>query len=301
MMDTASAEFARQIERVAAIAGLVAQCALTAAYWTDLYREPGQSISEIDERLGSTSDVEDPLLTAHRFAKFYLISAGDCVDTMTKLLMADYPNLVGCAAVARSAAEHASRSMYLSDPCISYQARLLRTSLLMSNSLREYKSTHDSGATSVIDAWNRWRARTGAAFKDQSKQKLPNATGLIQRYFSGEGTSRYEELSRPTHGNAAWLAITVVQEQKETPVARIMMMRNALFAVRCVVAATVSIASLWQLDLSSVVESVGERGDADTSPTWEEIEAYVRDLGNAFSAIDERQFVDLTADPQPPR
>ena len=93
-------------------------------------------------------------------------------------------------------------------------------------------------------------------FKGVQKQTLPNATGLVQRYFAGEGTRSYEELSRPTHGNATWLVITVIAEQKETAAARVMLMRNAMFATRCVVAATVNLASLWGLDLDRVLNAV---------------------------------------------
>lgn len=296
-----NAQVAEFVVPVRIMSYIAARCAVGAAYSTYLYREPGQSISGIDERLGLKSDVEDPLLSAHRFAKFYLISAGDCVDSMSQLLSADHPNFVGAAALARTAAEHSSRSMYLSDPGISYQVRLIRSSLLVANSLREYKSSHDEGATSLINAWARWRARTGVEFQGVPKQTLGTATDLIQRYFVDGGARSYEELSRPTHGNAVWLAITVVQEQKQTAVARIMLMRNAMFATRCVVAATNSIASLWELDLDTVVSDVSKGVFTGSLETWNDFERSVLDLSGIVAGFDERQFSDSTPVPQPRR
>src|SRR4051812_41061137 len=131
MKDEANATVAGYVEAIRYVSALAAQCALAAATWTPHYREPGQSISDVDDQFGSASDVEDPLLTAHRFAKFYLISAGDCLDSMSKLLAVDYPSLVGSSAIARAAAEHASRSIFLSESSIDYRARMLRTSALI--------------------------------------------------------------------------------------------------------------------------------------------------------------------------
>lgn len=300
MNDEANATVAGYVEAVRYVSALTAQCALGAATWTDLYREPGQSISDIDDRLGSQTDVPDPLLTAHRFAKFYLISAGDCLDSMAKLLAVDYPNLVGSSAIARAAAEHASRSLYLSDSGSDYMARMIRVSTLMAASLREYKSSHDAGATHLIGNWERWRARTSKEFKGLPKQTLGNATRLIERYFS-DGAISYEELSRPTHGNATWLAIAVIQEQKETAVARILLMRNAMFATRCVVSATNSLANLWGLDLDAIANAVGERAGVEGPLTWEGVESVVSELTAHVASFDESQFVDAKTDPQPRR
>lgn len=242
MRDEANATVAGHVDTVRNVSTLAAQCALAAATWTPLYREPCHSISDIDDRWGSVSDVEDPLLTAHRFAKFYLISAGDCLNSMSKLLAVDFPSLVGSSALARAAAEHASRSMFLSESSIDHRARMLRVHTLIAASLREYKSSHDVGATYLIKIWERWRARTSKDSKDVPKQAPGNATRLLERYFR-DGAISYEELSRPTHGNAIWLTIAVISEQKDTAVARIFLMRNTMFSTRCVVSATNSLAN----------------------------------------------------------
>lgn len=300
MRDEANATVAGYVEAVRNVSALAAQCANAAATWTPLYREPGHSISDIDDRWGSVSDVEDPLLTAHRFAKFYLISGGDCLNSMSKLLAVDYPSLVGSSAIARAAAEHSSRSMFLSESSIDHRVRMLRINTLISASLREYKSSHDAGATHLIKRWEAWRARHSKDFKDLPKQAHGTATRLLERYFSDSAIS-YEELSRPTHGNAAWLAVAVISEQKETAVARIFLMRNAMFATRCVVSATNSLASLWGLDLDLAAKAVGEREGFDATLTWDRVESGVRDLTAVVESFDERQFVDATTDPQPRR
>lgn len=301
MRDEANTEVASYLKNVACMSALVSQCALATANYTNLYREPGQSISDIDERLGSQFDVEDPLLSAHRLAKFYLISAGDCVHSMSTLLSVDYPNFIGAAAIARSAAEHASRSIYLTDSNIMYQARLIRISLLVASSLREYKTSHDVAATTLIEKWGRWRARNSRELSAVPKQKLPNATGLIKRYFASYSEFSYEELSRPTHGNAAWLAITVISEQKATAFSRILLMRNAMFATRCVVDATASLAILWGLDLDEVLDRMADEMGLETGTTWTSVVNEVHALSEFVDSIDERQFVDTTTDPQPRR
>ncbi|TDZ95247.1 hypothetical protein [Mycobacteroides salmoniphilum] len=303
MRDAANANVASYVEAVRVLSYFVSHCALTAVKPSP-FREPGHSISEIDERLGSESDVEGPLLTAHRLAKFYLISSGDCVYSMSLLLQTAHPNFIGSAALARSAAEHSSRSMFVSAPDISYQARLIRTYLLINSSLNQYKSTHDVGATNLIGAWNRWRVRTGSEFKGVPKQSLGNPTALLEKCFPGIGTSSYEELSRPTHGNATWVVVTAIQEQKQTAVARIMLMRNAMFAICCVMTATKSAASLWGLDLDLVVRTVAT-GDRSgmlklwEEKTWDDLVACIHDLSEVVASFDERQFVDASTDPQP--
>ncbi len=138
-------------------------------------------------------------------------------------------------------------------------------------------------------------------FKDVPKQKFGNATQLIEKYFPGEGAISYEELSRPTHGNAAWLAITVISEQKQTVVARIMLMRNVMFATRYILAATESVANLWQLDLDAALRRfIGQDGESP-SFSWAELVSEVQSLSATVDSFDERQFLDATDDPQPRR
>ena len=129
-------------------------------------------------------------------------------------------------------------------------------------------------------------------FKSLPGQKYGSAAALIERCFN-DGAISYEELSRPTHGNATWLAITVIQEQKQTAVARIELMRNAMFATQCVVSATNSLANLWGMDLDSVAETVGsKRTDLAVALTWDKVETDIRELSEIIALFDETQFVD---------
>ncbi|SKR80587.1 Uncharacterised protein [Mycobacteroides abscessus subsp. abscessus] len=138
-------------------------------------------------------------------------------------------------------------------------------------------------------------------FKDVPKQKFGNATQLIEKYFPGEGAISYEELSRPTHGNAAWLAVTVISEQKQTAVARIMLMRNVMFATRFILAATESIVNLWQLDPDAALQRfIGQTGESPTF-SWAELVSEVKSVSATVASFDEREFLDATDVPQPRR
>ncbi|MBN7499032.1 hypothetical protein HGK63_04490 [Mycobacteroides abscessus] len=228
---------------------------------------------------------------------------------MAPLLHDEYPNFIGSAALARSAVEHSSRSMYVSAPSISHHARVLRTLALVKGSLKQYKSTNDANATELIDKWDRWKTRidrSTAEFRGVPKQSLGNPTTLIEKAFPVDGARSYEELSRPVHGNAVWMISTVIQEQKETAVARIMLMRNAMFAIRCVMSATESAADLWGLDLDLVVNTVARQDGSGIlsrwqEKTWGDLVAATGDLSEIVSSFDEAQFVDATTDVQPTR
>lgn len=153
------------------IGRIVAQFGLGAAYSTRVYREPGvDSIDDIDAEVGSATDVEDPLLTAHRLIKFYVISSGDSLLSCCELVGKDHPMHIGSAALARTAAEHASRAMFLGEPKIGWKARVLRAHALFISSLQEYKSTNDTAAIELIAMWERWRTRTGVGFSDVPRQ-----------------------------------------------------------------------------------------------------------------------------------
>ncbi|WP_217492655.1 hypothetical protein [Rhodococcus erythropolis] len=52
---------------------------------------------------------------------------------------------IGSAVLARTAAEHASKAMYLADPEIGWKARILRARNLFESSHKEYKSSNDAG------------------------------------------------------------------------------------------------------------------------------------------------------------
>jgi hypothetical protein len=281
------------------IGQVVAHFGLAVAYQTPVYREPGvESIDAIDSILGSKSDVEDPLLSAHRLAKFYVISCGDALLSCCELIGKDHPMHIGSAALARSAAEHASRAMFLADPEIGWRKRVLRAHELFQTSLQEYRSSNDDGATKLISDWQNWRARTGQEFSGVPRQPVGNYRALIERYFRHD--LAYDELSRPAHGNATWMTLAVIQEQKGTNYTWCATLRNFCFAMDVCIAASERLCELWGLDRDEVLRTLGERQSVDpiSSGTLSEMCEWVR-VG--VDHLADNVVVDFTADPQPPR
>lgn len=278
----------------------VAHFGLAAANFSPLYREPGvASMDAIDAKVGSKADVEGPLLTAHRLAKFYVISAGDALLSCCELIRKDYPMHIGSAALARTAAEHASKAMFLADPAIGWKARVLRTHELFRSSLQEYKSSNDDEATKLIDDWKKWRARTGSEFCEVSRQpSVGSNRGLIERYFDRE--LAYEELSRPTHGNATWLTLAVIQEQKGTNFTWCATLRNFCFAMDVCIAASDRLCELWELDRDEVLGSLGEQHSLPAT-TWGGLNEACERVRGGVSHLSANVTVDSSEDPQPKR
>lgn len=284
----------------AGIGKVVAHFGLAAAYFTPIYREPNvASIDEIDEQIGSKSTIPDPLLTAHRLAKFYVISAGDALLSCSELIDKEHPMHVGSAALARTVAEHGSKAMYLADPEIGWKARVLRAHDLFKSSHQEYRSSNDAVAKRLIGNWQKWRESTGPVFTGVPRQ--PSATsnrGLIEQYF--DHSLAYDELSRPTHGNATWLSIAVVQEQKSTNYAWCATLRNFCFAMDVCVAASGRLCELWQLDRDDVFRVMGER--ASTEPiSWATLSEMCDWVRRGVNYVSDNVKVDSTEDPQPAR
>jgi hypothetical protein len=282
------------------IGQVVAYFGLAAAYFTPIYREPGiDSIDAIDADVGSKSDVEGPLLTAHRLAKFYVISCGDALLSCCELIRKDHPMHIGSAALARSAAEHASKAMFLADPEIGWKARVLRAHELFKSSLQEYKSSNDDGATKLIEDWKRWRARTGPAFGDVSRQpSVGNNRALIERYFGDDVA--YDELSRPTHGNATWMTLAVIQEQKGTNYTWCATLRNFCFAMDVCIAASDRLCEFWGLDRDEVLGAMGERLSVDPI-SWEMLCEMCEGVRAGVDHLSTNVTVDSSEDPQPER
>lgn len=279
---------------------VVAHFGLEAAYFTPIYREPNVgSIDAIDADVGSKSDVEGPLLTAHRLAKFYVVSCGDALLSCCELIRKDHPMHIGSAALARSAAEHASKAMYLTDPEIGWKARVLRTNELFKSSLQEYKSSNEDGATKLIDDWQKWRARTGPAFSGVPRQpSVGSNRALIERYFDHDVA--YDELSRPTHGNATWVTLAVIQEQKGTNYTWCATLRNFRFAMDVCIAASDRLCELWGLNRDEVLHSMGEQHSVDPI-SWETLSEMCDGVRGGVDHLSANATVDSSEDPQPER
>ncbi|MDV6303534.1 hypothetical protein R3P93_13290 [Rhodococcus cerastii] len=279
---------------------LVAYFGLTAAHFTSVYREPGvKSIDAIDADVGSESDVVGPLLTAHRLAKFYVISCGDALLSCCELIRKDHPMHIGSAALARSAAEHASKAMLLADPEIGWKARVLRAHELFKSSLQEYRSSNDAGATKLIDDWKRWRARTASAFSGVARQpSVGNNRALIERYFAHQ--LAYDELSRPTHGNATWMTLAVIQEQKGTNYTWCATLRNFCFAMDVCIAASDRLCEFWGLDRDEVLRVMCEKLSLELI-TWDTLRVECESVRFGVDHLSTNVTIDTSEDPQPER
>lgn len=293
-------EGVREFAAAAASVGeYVAHFGLTAANFTPVYREPQiDSIDEIDSRLGSKADVQDPLLSAHRLAQFYMISSGDAFLSCCELIRKDHPRHIGSAALARSAAEHGSRLMFLADPEIDWRKRVLRTYELFKDGLNEYKSSNHDGVSEIIKDWDNWRVRTGKEFKGVPRQSPGNNRCLITRHF--DHALAYDELSRPTHGNAIWMTLAVLQEQKRTNYTWCATLRNFCFAMDVCVAASDRLCELWDLDRDEVLLALASQHSIP-SLTWSDLSQQCEIVRVGVDMLADAVDVNLSEDPQPRR
>lgn len=290
----------RDFARAATSVGrVVAHFGLQAACSTSLYKEPGvASINQLDAQVGSSTDVQDPLLTAHRLTKFYVISSGDPLLSCCDLIARDYPLHIGSAALARSAAEHASRAMFLGDPSVDWKTRVLRAHELLTSGLQEYKSSDNGAATELIERWQKWRARTGPMFKGVPRPRASQNRNLIEKYFGCE--LAYDELSRPTHGNAVWLTLAVIQEQKRTNYAWSATLRNFCFALEACAAAGERLCELWNLDRDAILRDLAEK-DSGGTLTWAALQEMCAWVRNGVNGLAANADADASVDPQPHR
>ncbi len=293
-------EGVRQFAAAAAATGeFVSHFALTAANFTPDYREPGvESIDAIDADIGSADDVQDPLLTAHKLAKFYLISTGDALVSCCGLVRKGHPNHVGSAALARTVAEHGSKVMFLADPEAGWKARILRMYLLFKDGMNEYRSSNNDGVTQLLNLWDKWRARTGKEFFGTTKQKIGSNRDLIERYFDHD--LAYDELSRPVHGNAIWMTMVVLQEQKRTNYAWCATLRNFTFALDVCLSAADRLCELWELDRDEVLATLAEHHSVEAL-TWNELNRRCEIVRVGVDMLTAGVQTDFTNDPQPRR
>ncbi|MDL9937184.1 hypothetical protein QSJ18_10555 [Gordonia sp. ABSL1-1] len=244
------------IEDLALYANAMSITALNVAYFSEFpYREPGlSSIQTVDESLGDAGDVPDPLLSTHRYIRFYLISAGETVYSSAKLLResGNVP-VVALPALARVTAEHCSRALFLSDPDLGYERRIARAAALTREGILS-AGKGSEGAKRIVEMWTDYHDRH--RIQTRRKDKLPSYSELVSRYFDGY---IYESLSQPVHGNAAWVALSVLCEQQGAPLPAAESCWGLAFATACITATTEGVAELWDIDLDSHVG--GDSGD----------------------------------------
>ncbi len=132
------------------------------------------------------------------------------------------------------------------------------------------------------------------------KQSAKSNSSLVKEYIPY--ALAYDELSRPTHGNAVWLIIANIQEQKGTNYAWTTTLRNMQCAVDAVIAAAARLCQMWSLDLDTVVAAAVDRsGVARTGRTLAWLAECADELRAAVNEFSENVEIDSTPDPQPER
>lgn len=214
------------------------------------YREPSiTDIAEFDQRHGADA-FPDPLLTAHRLSRFYLVGAGDFVYSIGKLLGLDEPMVVSPAVLARSAAEYASRCKYISVPEDSPELRLAKLSNLFKegfNDMGVNKPNADEELVKVSRAFNVWRSR-----QDLPKASMPNYSALVAALSPDMGKSEYEGLSGIAHASAITLTGTFLAAQMKHEKRIEDSWRHVLFAVQCGLLASAQVCVLRNGDKTPI-------------------------------------------------
>ena len=143
------------------------------------YREPTvASIEEYDKQHGGGA-IPDPLLTAQRYTRFYLLGAGDFVRGLGKLLAPEHSMVTSPAVLARSAAEYSSRCDYVSAPQDSPEVRIAKALNLCRDGFNDHgvnKPNADPQLVELAKGFNDW-----ASQRRLPKVPLPNYTDLIHR------------------------------------------------------------------------------------------------------------------------
>lgn len=285
-----------------AFQGIVfARFAQTIAYGGDparfTYAEPGtDSIEEIDARLGSDSDVPDPLLTAHRMIRFHLLSAGDAIYSLSGLLRGSSALRVGTATLGRTAVEHLSRAMFLGESEINYRQRIQRTATLMEKGINEYRPSMPDHAiaNSLVQQWTHFMARNRLEFKGLKAEKVSQYSALVEKYFPKIG---YVELSRPSHGNAIWVTLTVISEQQGGGASRVYALRNLAYCLDCLVTACDTVVQLWSLDIAAVERQAND--DGPEPMTWNSVLQLRDSMLEIAESFEPRDYADFVDNPHP--
>ncbi|WP_157226689.1 hypothetical protein [Gordonia soli] len=215
------------------------------------YREP--KIADIDEydRQHGSGAMPDPLLSAHRLTRFYLVGAGDFVYSLGQLLGLQQPMVTSPAVLARSAAEYASRCAYLSSDDDSAEVRISKMFNLFRegfNDLGVNKPDADPQMVKLAEGINAWRSA-----QSFPKTSLPNYTNLVHQLAPSIGRREYQRLSGVTHANAITLTGAVISAQQDNAQNVDDGWRYALFASHCGIMSAGMVGVLRGVDITPVL------------------------------------------------
>lgn len=214
------------------------------------YREPTvPDIEAFDAERGSGS-MPDPLLTAHRMSRFYLVGAGDFVYSIGKLLALEEPMVVSPAVLARSAAEYSSRCKYISADADSPDMRLSKLANLFQEGFRDLgvgKPDADQDLLELANGFNNWKST-----QNLPKASLPNYSALVHALSPNMGRSEYQQLSGITHGSTITLSAVFIAAQMGHEKRVEDSWRHALFATQCGLLAAATVCLLRDGDKSAI-------------------------------------------------
>ncbi|MFI7529708.1 hypothetical protein [Nocardia salmonicida] len=214
-------------------------------------REPECDIDEFDRQRGTT-DLADPLRTAHRMAQFYLVGAGDFLYSIGTLLALDQPTVISPAVLARSTGEYASRAKYLSSPDDGPEMRISKVwTLIMDGFTRmgASKPYADPAMVEMVKRLERWRSG-----QTLPKSKVPDYTKLIEHLSPQMGRDEYESLSQLVHANALRVTITGYAAASGHRHHHENAWRQVLFATECALLAAREVCDLRDGDKRPLTE-----------------------------------------------
>ncbi|OQQ31074.1 hypothetical protein A6410_05480 [Prescottella equi] len=214
------------------------------------YHEP--SVADINgyDAVHGSGAMPDPLLTAHRLTRFYLVGAGDFVYSLGQLLGLKQPIVTSPAVLARSASEYSSRCAYLASSDDSPDLRISKMFNLLNDGLTEFgvkKPDADPQMITLAAGLNDWRSA-----QSLPKASLPNYTTLVHQLAPSIGRREYQHLSGVAHANAITLVTSVISAQKDNAQNVDDGWRYALFASHCGIMAAALVTLLRDVDKTPV-------------------------------------------------
>ncbi|MFI6429698.1 hypothetical protein [Rhodococcus oryzae] len=214
------------------------------------YREP--SVADIDayDAEHGSGAMPDPLLTAHRLTRFYLLGAGDFVYSLAALFGLKEPMVTSPAALARSASEYSSRCAYLASEEDSPEIRISKMYNLFREGLNEFgvnKPGADPKLVALAAGINDWHSG-----QTLPKAPLPNYTDLVHKLAPSIGRREYQHLSGIAHANAVTLSGLVLSAQMNNGHRIEEGWRYALFASHCGIMAAAFVTVLRDADKTPV-------------------------------------------------
>lgn len=211
------------------------------------YHEPGHELAAVDRQYAA-ADVPDPLTSAHKLIRFYLLGAGDNLYAIGKLLDLESPMLISPAVLARATAEYSSRAAFLADTEDSPMLRMSKMAALFSEGFNSY-DIHGPNAAPGELALAKSIADWRAANPSLPRSKVPKSyQALVDKLVPGLAPREFPLLHRLVHANAVAISIVTLAAQMNTYTKVMDSWRHGLFAAMCGLMSMAQVCVLWDLD-----------------------------------------------------